>query len=319
MSRNHPRILLTGATGQVGRELLPALAPLGELVATARSRAPGTADWAVLDVTDVEALRKTVRDLQPDVIVNAAAYTAVDRAESEPNEALAANGIAPGVLADEARRIDAWLVHYSTDYVFDGRGARPWREEDAPAPLSVYGKTKLAGEEAIRASGARHLILRISWIYAAHGKNFVTTMLRLAAEKTELRVVDDQIGAPTPASLVAAATAHVLRTANGSPGALAANRGGIIHLACAGETSWRGFAEEIFRLARVAGLPLAVKHVAPITTAEYPTPARRPLNSRLDCARAAARFGLRLSDWREALAAEFPAILAQLSDQASRA
>jgi len=318
MSRTHPRILLTGATGQIGRELLPALAPLGELVATARACAPGMAKCRTLDVTDFAAARQMVRDVQPDVIVNAAAYTAVDRAESEQEQAMTVNGIAPGVLAEEARRVDALLVHYSTDYVFDGHGTRPWREGDVPSPLSVYGKTKLAGEEAIRTSGARHLILRISWIYAAHGKNFVKTMLRLGGEQAELRIVDDQIGAPTPASLVAAATAHILRAAGASPETLP-DRGCITHVACAGETSWRGFAEEIFRLARTAGVPIAAKRVAPITTAEYPTPARRPLNSRLDCTLVAERFGLRLPNWRAALAAEFPAILAQLSGRARRA
>jgi dTDP-4-dehydrorhamnose reductase len=281
------------------------------LVATSRVPAPEAPHCRALDITDITAVRQMVRDVQPTVIVNPAAYTAVDRAESEPQQAMVANGTAPRVLAEEARRVDALLLHYSTDYVFDGHGTQPWRESDVPCPLSVYGKTKLAGEEAIRNSGARHIVLRISWIYAAHGKNFVKTMLRLGSEKAELKIVDDQIGAPTPASLVAAATADILRRAEGSPGDWASDRGGIVHLSSAGETSWRDFAEEIFRLARAASVPLEVARVVPIATAEFATAARRPLNSRLDCTRLDERFGLRLPDWRDALAAAFPAILAQ--------
>jgi len=313
--RSPLRILVVGATGQVGRELLGVLAPLGELIATARTPTNFTAAVPCrrLDVTDLDAVRRTVREVRPTVIVNAVAYTAVDFAESETELAMTINGVVPGVLAEEARRIDAAVVHYSTDYVFDGSGTRAWREEDRPHPLNAYGRTKLAGEEAIRASGAAHAILRISWIYAAHGQNFVKTMLKLGGERTELRVVDDQIGSPTPAALVAAATSHVLSQASESPAALLRERGGTIHVPCAGETSWHGFAEEIFRLARAAGLPLRVQRVVPITTADFPTPARRPHNSRLDGTLAAERFGLRLPDWRAALAAEFPAILSRRS------
>lgn len=287
------------------------LSRLGPLVATAR--APGqTAEAGAtigLDVTDLAALRQVVRDVRPSIVINAAAYTAVDRAETEQDTASQVNGVVPGVLAEEARAIGAALVHFSTDYVFDGSGTRPWREDDLVGPLNMYGRTKLQGEEAIRASGAAHLILRISWIYAPHGANFVRTMLKRGRERAELRVVDDQIGAPTPASCVAAATAQIVARASAGPVEFFNEQGGTVHLPCAGETSWHGFAEEIFRLARAAGLPLIVEHVTPIPTSEYPTPARRPLNSRLDGARAAERFDVRLPDWRTALAAAFPAIV----------
>jgi dTDP-4-dehydrorhamnose reductase len=306
-----PRVLLVGATGQVGRELLRALAVVGPVFATARPPGAfaGTAHPRILDVTDLDAVRRTVREVRPAIIVNAAAYTAVDRAESETDLAMLVNGIMPGVLAEEARAIGAALVHYSTDYVFDGSGTRPWREDDATNPLNVYGRTKLAGEMAIRAAGAAHIILRISWIYAAHGHNFVRTMLKLASERMELRVVADQVGGPTPAAVVAAATAEILRLAGGSPDEFFRERGGTFHLPVAGETSWHGFAEEIFRLARAAGLSLRVERVLPIATAEYQTSARRPLNSRLDGGRVRERFNIALPDWWAALATEFPAIV----------
>jgi dTDP-4-dehydrorhamnose reductase len=308
---NPPRILLVGATGQVGRELLRTLAPVGPVFATARSPGAfaGTAQRLILDVTDLDAVRRTVREVRPAIIVNAAAYTAVDRAESEPDLAMLVNGIMPGMLAEEARAAGTALVHYSTDYVFDGGGTRPWREDDVTNPLNAYGRTKLAGEEAIRAAGVAHVILRISWIYAAHGHNFVRTMLKLASERTELRVVADQVGGPTPAAAVATTTAEILRLAGDSPAEFLREHGGTFHLPVAGETSWHGFAEEIFRLAGAAGLSLRVERVLPITTAEYPTPARRPLNSRLDGWRVRERFGLALPDWRAALAAEFPKIV----------
>jgi dTDP-4-dehydrorhamnose reductase len=307
-----PRILIVGATGQVGRALTGLLAPAGELITTARTPAilPVSVPCHQLDVTDLDAVCRTVHEVRPAVIVNAVAYTAVDRAESEPQLAMTINGIVPGVLAEEARRINAAIVHYSTDYVFDGSGTRAWAEGDRPAPLNEYGRSKLAGEESIRASGAAHAILRISWIYAAHGQNFVKTMLRLAGERKELRIVDDQIGAPTPAAQVAFATSHILGRVRRSPATILRELGGTFHVPCGGETSWHGFAEEIFRLARAAGMPLRVERVVPITTAEFPTPARRPLNSRLDSRLAAERFGLRLPDWSTALAAEFPAISA---------
>ncbi len=311
MSRQPQRLLVIGSTGQVGLELLRTLAPLGEVVGTARSSsAPSAGDFRQLDVTDLAAVRQTVRDVRPTVIVNAAAYTAVDRAESEPELAMAVNAHVPGVLAEEARRLSAALVHYSTDYVFDGSGSRPWREADSTCPLGVYGSTKLAGEEAVRAAGAAHVILRISWIYAPHGHNFVKTMLKLGADRPELRVVADQIGAPTPASRVAGATAQILSEVTASTTELFQQHGGTFHVPTAGATSWHGFAEEIFRLGRTAGLPLLVERVVPIVTTDYPTPARRPRNSRLDGRLAAERFGIRLPDWREALASEFPAICA---------
>ena len=305
-----PRILLIGATGQVGRALLRTLPHVGTVVATARTsdKIVGAASALALDVTDLAALRQVVRDLRPSIVVNAAAYTAVDRAETEQDAAALVNGVVPGVLAEEARAIGAALVHYSTDYVFDGSGTRPWREEDRPAPLNAYGRTKFAGEESIRASGAAHLILRISWIYAAHGANFVRSMLRLGGERSELRVVDDQIGAPTSAACVASATAQIVARAAAAPVKFFDKQGGTVHLASAGETSWHGFATEIIRQARAAGLPLAVEQIVPIPTNEYPTPARRPLNSRLDSTLAAERFDVRLPDWRSALAAAFPAI-----------
>jgi dTDP-4-dehydrorhamnose reductase len=306
------RILLVGSTGQVGRELLTTLAPLGPITATARTPAngAGATNCVSLDVTDLEAVRHTVRNVRPTTIVNAAAYTAVDRAESEADLAHTINSLVPGVLAEEAQKLGAAVVHYSTDYVFDGSGTRPWREDDETNPLSTYGRTKLVGEDAIRTTGVAHLILRISWIYAPHGHNFVKTMLRLGTERTELRVVADQIGAPTSAARVAAATAHILGLAGASSAAYLREHGGTFHTPCTGETSWHGFATEIFGLVRAAGVSLRVEKVLPITTAEYPTPAQRPRNSRLDGTLARERFGLQMPDWRTALATEFPKILA---------
>ncbi len=317
MSNRHEpseRLLIVGATGQVGRALMSACSAWPEIFVTARNPvdAPATIRCLSLDAADVHAVRSVVREVRPTTIINAAAYTAVDRAESEPDLAMTVNAALPGVLAEEARRIAAAVIHYSTDYVFDGSGTRPWREDDAVGPLNAYGRSKLAGEQAIQASGAAHLILRISWIYAPQGQNFVRTMLRLGRERSELRVVADQWGAPTPAALVAQATAQVLAAAGNSPTTFFAEQGGIVHLPCAGETSWHGFAKEIFRLAKNAGLPLRVERVTPIATAEYPTPAARPLNSRLDGTRAKERYGIRLPDWKAALAAEFPQIVVAL-------
>ena len=285
------RILLLGKNGQVGWELQRALAPLGELVALDfDSPAPQRADF-----TNPEELAATVRAIAPQAIVNAAAHTAVDQAESEPELARTINAVAPALLAREAAALGAWLVHYGTDYVFDGSGSAP-RSEDAPtAPLSVYGRTKLEGEEAIRASGCTHLILRTSWVYAARGGNFARTMLRLAAERDELAVIADQVGAPTGADLLADVTAHALRAAIANP-ALA----GTYHAVAAGETSWHGYARHVIEFARAAGQPIrvAAQRVAPIPTSAYPTPARRPLNSRLDTRKLRQAFGLALPDWR---------------------
>ena len=272
------RILLTGRNGQVGWELERTLGPLGEVIAF---------DHSGLDLAKPDEIVARVREVKPDIIVNPAAYTAVDKAESEPDLAMAINGIAPGIFAEEAKRIGALLVHYSTDYVFDGEKDGPYVETDAPNPLSVYGASKLAGERAIAASGADHLIFRTSWVYANRGKNFLLTILRLAKEKPELRVVADQFGAPTWARDIATATALVL--ARRPAGAEIWS--GIYHLTAAGRTTWHGFAQKIVEL---AGLSTPV---AAIPVSEYPTPARRPRNSVLDHSKAESSFGLKLPSW----------------------
>lgn len=274
------RILLTGKNGQVGWELQRTLAPLGEVVAYNRTE---------LDLADRDRLIAVIRDTKPDIIVNAAAYTAVDQAESDTAMAMAINAIAPGILAEEAKRLDALLVHYSTDYVFDGRKDGAYTEDDAPNPLNAYGRSKLVGEQAIAAAGGRHLILRTSWVFGNRGRNFLRTMLRLAAERDELRIVDDQFGAPTWSRMIAEATALAL--------ARSAPAQGLFHLASRGETSWFGFAERIFALAD-ASRP----RLTPCTSADYPLPAQRPANSRLDSGRLAREAGLELPDWADALA-----------------
>jgi dTDP-4-dehydrorhamnose reductase len=287
------KILLLGKNGQVGWELQRSLAPLGELVALDRHSTQ--ADGGCGDLTRPDALRETVQRLRPEVIVNAAAHTAVDRAESEPGPAHTVNTQAPGALADAARAVGALLVHYSTDYVFDGSGNAPWREDAATAPLSVYGMTKRDGEDLVRASGARHLILRTSWIYAARGGNFARTMLRLGQERENLTVIDDQWGAPTGAELIADVSAHAIRQVLREPGCA-----GTYHLAAAGETNWHGYARYLFDTARTLkpDLLLRALEVAPVPTSAYPTPARRPLNSRLDTTRLRDTFGLSLPPWQ---------------------
>lgn len=287
------KILLLGCGGQVGWELQRALAPLGELLALDHAGAEGLCG----DFCDPAGLRATVDAVAPDVIVNAAAHTAVDKAESEPELARRINAEAVGVLAEAAARHQAWLVHYSTDYVFDGSGTRPWQEDDATGPLSVYGRTKLEGEHAIRASGCAHLIFRTSWVYAARGGNFAKTMLRLAGERERLAVIADQIGAPTGADLIADVTAHALRTALSRP-----ELSGTYHLVASGETSWHAYAGFVFETARALGKDLKVAEVAPIPTTDYPTPATRPLNSRLDTARLQRTFGLHLPHWQQGVA-----------------
>jgi len=286
------KILLLGKNGQVGWELQRSLAPLGELVALDRQGAPGL----VGDVSDLEGLAATVRALRPQLIVNAAAHTAVDKAESEPDLARRLNAEAPAVLAREAAACGALLVHYSTDYVFDGSGERPWREGDATGPLGVYGRTKLEGEQAIAASGCRHLILRTSWVYAARGGNFAKTMLRLARERERLTVIDDQWGAPTGAELIADVTAQAVAQLRQVPG-----KGGLYHLAAAGATTWFEYAKYVLAQAQRAqpAIEMKVTEVAPIATRDYPTPARRPHNSRLDCTRLQAAFDLRLPPWQD--------------------
>ena len=287
------KILLLGKDGQVGWELQRALAPLGELVALGRQGRDGLSG----DLSDPAALRTTVAAVAPDVIVNAAAHTAVDKAESEPELAQRINAEAPGVLAQAAASRGAVLVHYSTDYVFDGSGHTPWLEGDATGPLSVYGRSKLDGEEAIRASGCAHLIFRTSWVYAARGGNFARTMLRLAAERERLTVIADQIGAPTGAELIADVSAHALRSLCARP-----ELSGTYHLAAAGETSWHGYASFVIAAARARGVVLKVGEIAPIPTTDYPTPATRPLNSRLNTSRLCAAFDLRLPDWQQGVA-----------------
>ncbi|UTW09998.1 dTDP-4-dehydrorhamnose reductase [Marinobacterium rhizophilum] len=283
------KILLLGKNGQVGWELQRALAPLGELVALDRKGLNGLCG----DLADFDGLRASIRQVKPDVIVNAAAYTAVDRAEQEAELAYLINADAVQLLAEEARRLEATLVHYSTDYVFDGSGSSPWRETNTPAPLNVYGASKLAGEAAILASGCRHLIFRTSWVYGKHGHNFIKTILRLAREHEQLSLIDDQVGAPTGADLLADMTAQALRRMQETP-----DLGGLYHLAAEGETSWYGYGCYLVDQARSLGLELAVREIVPIPATEYPSPAIRPLNSRLDTQRLQQHFNLRLPTWQ---------------------
>ena len=287
-------ILLLGCNGQVGWELQRALAPLGTLTACDFD---STGELKA-DFSRPESLAPLVQRLRPQVIVNAAAHTAVDKAESEPDLARALNATAPGVLAREAAALGALIVHYSTDYVFDGSGTAP-RTEDAPTgPLSVYGRTKLEGEELVRQSGARHLILRTSWVYAARGGNFAKTMLRLAAERESLNVISDQIGAPTGAELLADVTAHAIRALERGP-----TLQGTYHCVAGGETSWFDYARFVIEWAREHGHPIKVAPdaIRPIPTSAYPTPAQRPLNSRLDTSRLRQAFGLELPGWERAV------------------
>ena len=283
------KILLFGKGGQVGWELQRSLAPLGEVIAL-DSASTGLCG----NFTDLAGLAATVRAMAPDVIVNAAAYTAVDKAEAEPELARTINALAPGVLADEAQKLGAWLVHYSTDYVFDGSGTTPWRETDATGPLGVYGQTKREGELAV-ARWSRHLIFRTSWVYAARGGNFARTMLRLAQERETLSVINNQIGAPTGAELLADITAHALCRVQSHP-----DLAGLYHAAAGGETSWHGYARHVIEYARRHGAPIRVASdaVLPIAASAYPLPAPRPLNSRLDTTRLQAAFGVELPDWR---------------------
>ena len=288
------RILLLGANGQVGHELRRSLAPLGEIIATTRSgQLEEGSPCETADLDKPDSLEGLVERIAPDWVVNAAAYTAVDRAESEADAAFRANAESPGMLATACARRGAKLVHYSTDYVFPGDGSRPYREDDATSPLGVYGASKLAGEQAIRAAGDAHLIFRTAWVYASHGHNFLRTMLRLGAEREELRVVADQIGTPTPAALIADVTAQVMAA---SPQAT-----GVYHLTAKGQGSWREFASAIFAGAHRRGLLAREPRVLPITTADYPTPARRPAYSCLDTARLSNDFAIALPTWQQGL------------------
>ncbi len=280
------KILITGRNGQLAQALLQRLAGLGQVHVLGREQ---------LDLAEPERIRQVVRELSPDLLVNAAAYTAVDQAENEPALAFAINATAPGVLAEEAARLGVPLLHYSTDYVFDGSKATPYTEDDAPNPLSVYGRSKLAGEQAIHAVGGAHLTLRTSWVYSLHGRNFLLTMQRLLQEKPQLRVVADQIGAPTWAGSLAASTlALIQRWQAGQAGAW-----GTYHMTAQGQTSWFGFAQAIGEHLKAQGRPCA--QLLPIPSSEYPTPAQRPLNSRLDCSRLRQQWQVEQPDWRQAL------------------
>jgi dTDP-4-dehydrorhamnose reductase len=285
------KILLFGKTGQVGWELQRSLAPLGELIALDTR----SADYCG-DLLHPQGIAETIHAVRPTIIVNAAAYTAVDKAEFDRDHAHAINALAPATMAQAARDIDATLVHYSTDYVFDGAGSRAWTEDDTPAPLSVYGATKLAGEQAIAASGARHLIFRTSWVYAARGNNFAKTMLRLAQERESLHVIDDQIGAPTGADLLADVTAHAIHRLSQHT-----ELTGLYHLSADGETSWHGYAQHVFTQAKTQGMALKLDpaQFKAIPTSAYPTAAQRPLNSRLNCSKLKSRFELHLPHWQQ--------------------
>ncbi|MBS0484737.1 MAG: dTDP-4-dehydrorhamnose reductase [Proteobacteria bacterium] len=284
------KILLFGKKGQVGWELQRSLAPLGELIAL-----HSTSTDFCGDLTDLAGVRQTIRKIAPDIIVNAAAYTAVDKAESEPELAHALNAEAPGVIASEAKQQNAWLVHYSTDYVFNGHGDQPFVETDATEPLNTYGKTKLQGEKNIQASGCLHLIFRTSWVYSANGNNFIKTILRLAQQRDKLTVVNDQIGSPTGAELIADITALALLMTKHNP-----EISGLYHLTASGSTSWYEFAKYILESAESANLPLKIKSTAlqPIASSDFPSAAQRPFNSRLSSLKLAKTFDLMLPAWQ---------------------
>lgn len=295
------KILLFGKNGQLGWELQRSLAPLGEVIAL------GSEGGALCgNFTDLDGLADTVRKVAPDVIVNAAAHTAVDKAESEADLARTLNALAPSILAAEAKRNGAWLVHYSTDYVFDGSGDKPWLETDSTNPLSVYGRTKLEGEDAIQQSGCKHLIFRTSWVYAARGGNFAKTMLRMGRERDRLTIINDQVGAPTGADLLADVSAHAIRTALQRQ-----DVGGLYHLVASGETSWHGYASYVLDLARQAGIDIKVasQAIEPVPTTAFPTPAQRPKNSRLNTNKLESTFELSLPNWKLGVARMLTEIL----------
>ena len=298
------KILLFGKNGQVGWELQRSLAPLGELIAL-----DSASKMMCGDLSDTAELARTVRTVVPDVIVNAAAYTAVDKAESETELARTINALAPGVLAEEAMRCKSWLIHYSTDYVFDGSGDKPWLETDATAPLNAYGATKLEGEQLIRQSDCQHLIFRTSWVYGARGGNFARTMLRLARERDSLDVIDDQFGAPTGADLLADVTAHAIRTAKHKP-----ELSGLYHLVAGGETSWHGYASFVIDFAGRSGMDIKVARdaIKPVPTSAFPTPAKRPHNSRMDTTRLRSTFDLHLPDWQIGVARMLSEVLEKM-------
>lgn len=282
------RILLLGKNGQVGWELQRSLAPLGEVTAVDFDSTDYCGDFS-----NPEGITETVRSVRPNVIVNAAAHTAVDKAESEPDFAQLLNATTVAVLATEAEKLGAWLIHYSTDYVFDGSGDKPWTEMDMPAPLNVYGKTKLEGEQYIQQLCSRYLIFRTSWVYAARGNNFVKTMLRFGKERTDISVINDQYGAPTGAELLADCTAHAIRIAVCQP-----EVAGLYHLLASGTTTWFEYARLVFAEAQRHGIELAVKNLNAIMSSQFPTPAIRPHNSRLDTTRFQQTFGMVLPQWQ---------------------
>ena len=298
------RILVTGVTGQVGGALVEALRSAGSIVA---------ADRAALDHACPGQIPAALGGIAPDLIVNPAAYTAVDRAEDEPDVAFRVNGEAPGAIARWAAGRGVPLIHFSTDYVFDGSGRRPWREDDRTGPLSVYGASKLAGEDAVRAAGGPHLIIRTSWVYAATGANFLRTVARLAQERAQLRIVADQFGAPTSARLIAGTVAGIIATTNAALAERFAAAGGVVNLAASGETSWHGFAVAIVDGLKARGVALAADAVVPIATADYPTKARRPANSRFDLTRLRQVFGIELPGWNETLATELDRLAEELA------
>jgi len=300
------KILLLGKNGQVGWELQRSLTPLGELVAL-DADSPYDKDGGLCgDFTDLQGLARTVKAVAPDVIVNAAAHTAVDKAESEAELVRTINALASGVLAQEARIANAWLIHYSTDYVFDGSGDKPWQENDTVAPLNVYGSTKLEGEQLIQQSGCNHLIFRTSWVYGARGGNFAKTMLRLAKERESLSIIDDQVGAPTGADLLADITAHAIRTVRQRP-----DLSGLYHLVAGGETSWHGYASFVIDFARRAGITLKVAPdaIKPVPTSAFPTPATRPHNSRMETTKLQQAFDLHLPLWQNGVSRMLAEIL----------
>jgi dTDP-4-dehydrorhamnose reductase len=302
---HNSRILILGRIGQVGWELRHKLACLGQV---------SSVEYPEVDFTRADSIRAAVHAVKPTVIVNAAAYTAVDKAEAEPELAAAINATGPGVLAEEARKLGSLLVHYSTDYVFDGTKNGPWTETDEPNPLNVYGRTKLAGDLAIQAAGCEYLIFRTSWVYGARGSNFLLTMLRLARERAELRIVDDQKGSPTASECIAQATANVLAQVLAPGGAGIGGRSGIYNLTSSGETSWFGFTKALLNQA-ASRFPITIPNLIPITTGDYPTAAKRPANSRLSCQRIKKAFGVTMPHWEQALTL----VLETLAEGASQA
>lgn len=316
---NSPTILLIGPTGQIGYELFRSLQTLGVVIATAKNEKEGRLiprglSHFFLDLADGISIRETVLNIRPHIIVNAAAYTAVDKAEQEQNIAMKINGDSLGILGEAARKTGSVVIHYSTDYVFDGSGDVPWKEDSPTNPLNFYGVSKLVGEKNLLSSDASHLILRTSWVHGIFGSNFVKTMIHLGSEREELSVICDQWGAPTSARVLSDVTSQILKKSlsHGSFEEMKLffeSHGGIFHCACEGQTSWHNFAKEIFSLAKEYNYPLKLKNLIPITSTDYPTPAKRPKNSRLDCAKLKNTFNINIPSWELALSHDFPFVL----------